>query len=142
MATLDHTNAEAYFKIGYYYFEKGELDYALRYFLQSNSHKPGGSSDTFYYMARAYERKQMYKDAVRHYLILFTRDSPFFVEVCERIWRISKIPGQYEMVLEEVYQMHALKEQRKLWEQIDRYIRTDQVPEFMRELMGSEARLN
>lgn len=132
VAALEHVNADAYFKVGRYYFEKGELDYALRYFLQSNRYKPG-SHDTFHYMAQIYEKKQMYKDAVHYYIAVLTQGSYFSTTACERIWRISKIPGQYRMVLDKVYQIQDSKDkgQQKLWEQIDRYLRTDQVPEFL-----------
>ncbi len=127
---LDHTNGEAYFKVGLHYFQDGELDYALRYFLQSNRYKPN-SPDTYYYMAHIYDRQEMYKEAVFQYMRLVLGESHLSADACERIWHISKIPGQYGMVWDEVYQLHAREEQRKLWEQIDRYIRTDQVPEFM-----------
>lgn len=137
VAALDHTNADAYFKVGRYYFEKGELDYALGYFLQSNRYKPG-EHDTFYYMAQIYEKKQMYKDAVYYYVTLLVVGYPLSAEVCERIWRISKIPGQYEMALNEVYRIYGSVEHRNLWEQIDLYLRTDQVPEFMYKPSGED----
>lgn len=131
VTTLDHANADAYFKIGFYYFQRGELDYALRYFLQSKRYKPG-SHDTFYYIARTYEKKQMYRDSVIYYVGLFAGGSPFAAEACGRIWRISKILDQYEMALDEVNRMRrSNKEQEKLWEQIDRYLRTDDVSEFI-----------
>lgn len=141
-AALDHTNADAYFKVGRYHFEKGELEYALRYFLHSDRHKPGSYDPTLYYIAQIYEKKQMYNDAVRYYVRLLTRNSSFLAEVSEKIWRVSKIPDQQGVVLDEVYKMRGSgnKEQEKLWEQIDQYLRTDQVPEFMRKPMETGAR--
>ena|SRR3989338_5985025 len=134
VTTLDYANADAYFKMGFYYFQKGELDYALRYFLQSDRYKQG-SHDMIYYMATIYDKNEMYKAAVFHYIRLVSDGSPHSAELCERIWRISNILGQYEMVLDKVYQLHH-NGQRELWEQVDQYIRTDQVPEFMRKSDG------
>lgn len=131
VALLDHTNGQAYFNVGSHYFQNGELDYALRYFLQSNRYK-AGSHDTFYYMARIYEKKQMYKDAVPYYGALVLVGYPLSAEICERLGRISKIPDYYGLVLDEILKIRANKEKEELWKQIDRYIRTDQVPEFMR----------
>ncbi len=138
VVALDYTNADAYFKVGLYYFQKGELDYALRYFLQSDRHKQS-SHDTIYYMATIYDKNKMYKDAVFHYIRLVSWGSPYSAELCDRIWRISKIPDQYKMVLDKVYQLHH-NGQRELFEQVDQYIRTDQVPEFMRKPMETGAR--
>ncbi len=135
VAALEHVNADAYFKVGRYYFEKGELDYALRYLLQSKRYRPG-EHDTFYYMAQIYEKKQMYKDAMSYYVTLLVVGYPRSAEICERLWRISKIPNQYGMVSDEVYKIRGNKEKEKLWEQIDRYLRTDQVPEFMDKVAG------
>ncbi|MBI5415686.1 MAG: hypothetical protein HZA29_02615 [Candidatus Omnitrophica bacterium] len=132
VAALDYANADAYFKTGLHYFSKGEFDYALRYFLQSDRYDPN-SDDMVYYMAETYYKKKMYREAVFHYMRIISRRSPLSVEACERIWRISKIPDQYGMVSDEVHKIRDNKEQEKLWEQIDQYLKTDQVPEFMRE---------
>ena len=143
VVTLDHANADAYFEAGLYYFQKGELDHALRYFLQSDRYKQA-LHDSFYYLARIYENKQKYKEAVSYYknYIALVGDARFSAEACGRIWRISKIYDQYEMVLDAVNKMRNNKEQEKLWEQIDQYIRTDQMPEFMRKPMEAGTRLN
>ena len=127
---LDYSNAQAYFNVGLHYFQNGELDYALRYFLQSDRYKPE-SHDTTYYMAIIYDKKAMYNKAALLYLKLVSWDSPHSVELCERVWRISKLPDQYEIIL--VMARRLLYDgYHELWEQIDRYLRTDQVPEFMR----------
>lgn len=128
-AALDHINVPVYFKVGLYYFQKGELAHALRYFLQSDRY--GSRDDRVYYIASIYDHQKMYKEAISHYRTLILRESPLSASACKQIWRISKVPGQYEMALSEVYQIHSWEERRKLWEKIDRYLRTDQVPEFM-----------
>ena len=130
VATLDYANVDVHFKVGRYYFEKGEWDYALRCFLQSNRYKPG-SYDTLNYLAQSYEKKQMYKEAVHYYVPVVGGRTHLSAEACKRIWHISKIPGQSKMVSDEVYRIYDSAEQGKLWEQIDRYLETDQVPEFM-----------
>ena len=88
-----------------HYFQKGEFDYALRYFLQSDRSKQG-SPDTVYYLATIYEKRGMYAEAVFDYVRLVSWGSPRSAELCKRIWRISKLPDQYEMVLDKIYQLH------------------------------------
>lgn len=129
-AALDHTNADAYFKAGRTYFKNGAWDYAVRYLLQSNRHKPG-SQDTFNYLARSYEKRQMYKEAAHYYVSVVSGQTFLSAEACQGLWRISRVLGQREMVLDEVYKMHG----NPLWEQVDRYLRKNQVPEFMRKPM-------
>ncbi len=127
---LDHTNAEVYFQMGLDHFQKGELDHAIRCLLQSDRRKPS-SPDTFYYLARAYDEKGMYKEAAYYYVTLLVWGSPRSAEVCQRIWSISKIPGQFPVVTGQLMMLrHA--PQYDLWEQIDAYLKTDRVPEFMR----------
>ena len=131
VAALDHTNADAYFKIGLYYFKKRELDHALRSFLQSYRYNPN-ADDTLYYMAETYYKKKMFREAVSCYLGLISRRSHFSVQVCEEIGRISRIPDQHGMVLDAIDKMHGNRGQEKLWEQVDQYMRTGEVPDFMR----------
>ncbi|MBI3617423.1 MAG: tetratricopeptide repeat protein [Candidatus Omnitrophica bacterium] len=124
---LDHTNAEAFFNVGLYYLQKGELDYALRYLLQSNRYRPG-SDDTFYYIANAYDQKGMYEKAAFYYITLIIWRSPRSQEVCERIWTISKISGQQQMVLDRLWIAMRDAGMYPVWEQIDQYIKTDRYP--------------
>lgn len=125
-AQLNHADGEAYFKLGLYCFQKEELDYALRYLSQSDRYKPG-SYDTFYYMAKAYDRKGMYKEAVHHYVTaLIISGSPRSPEIFERIRAIFMLPDHREMVL--IYLKVRVWDNglRDLWYKIDQYLKTDQ----------------
>ena len=135
VAALDHRNADAYLKIGLHYFQQGELDHALRYLLQSCRYDPN-SDDMVFYMAEIYYKKKMYREAAARYMGILSRRSPLSAQACERIGLISKIPDQRNMVLDEVYTIHGNKGQEELWGQIDRYIRTGEMPEFMRKPDG------
>lgn len=128
---LDHRNHRAHFKIGLYHFLKGELEGALRYFLQSQRYQHD-SHDTYYYMGRLYEQKGMYEEAVIRYRLLIVLGSAFTGEACRRMWHISKLPGQYDMVLSHVEKLKK-SPRGELWEPIDRYLKTDQMPKFMKE---------
>ena len=124
-AQLNHADGEAYFKLGLYCFQKGELDYALRYLLQSNRYKPG-SDDTFYYMARAYDKKGMYEEAVHHYVTaLIISGSPRSLEIFEMIKSIFMLPDHREMVL--IYLKARVWDNglRDLWYKIDQYLKAD-----------------
>jgi len=130
---LDHFNGEAYFQIGFDHFQKGEFDYAIRYFLQSDRYK-SNAHDVFYYLAKTYDSKGMYKEAVYYYVTLIIWGSPRSGEICERVWAISKIPDQLEMVTTQLRVLFG-PYQQDLWKQIDQYLITDQMPEFMRKPM-------
>ncbi len=137
---LDYTNGEAYFKVGLSCFQKGEFDRAIRYFLQSDRRKPS-AHDTFYYLAKAYDRKGMYLEATYYYVTLLIWGSPRSAEICERIWSISKIPDQFQMVTTQLMMLWNAN-QHELWKEIDRYIKTDQEPEFLRKPAVTGTRLN
>jgi len=133
---LDWTNGEAYFKVGLDYFQRGEFDQAIRHFLQSDRRRPS-AHDTFYYLAQSYDRKGMYPEAVYYYVTLIVWGSPRSAEICERIWSISKIPDQFQMVTKQLMMLwNGNAGQYELWKQIDQYIKTDQRPEFMRKSEG------
>ena len=124
-AQLNHADSEAYFRLGLHYFQSGELDYALRYLSQSDRYKPG-SDDTFYYIAKTYDKKGMYKDAIRHYIPLISNSSPRSPEIFERIRAISMFPDQREMVLTQLRVLLWDNGLRDLWYKIDQYLKTDQ----------------
>lgn len=135
VAMLDHRNADAYFRTGFYYLQKEYPDQALRYLLHSERYNPD-PDDMVYWLAETYYRKKMYQEAAAHYLRLLTRGSPFSTKACRRVWQMSKIPGQYRVISDEVYRIRIHEKFLGLWEQIDRYLKTDQIPEFM--LQSSE----
>lgn len=124
-AQLNHADSEAYFRLGLHYFQAGELDYALRYLSQSDRDKPG-SDDTFYYIAKTYDKKGMYKDAIHYYISLISNSSPRSPEIFERIRAISMFPDQREMVLTQLRVRLWDNGLRDLWYKIDQYLKTDQ----------------
>lgn len=128
LAALDHANADVYSKVGRYYFEKGEWDYALRYFLQADRYK--SIDEVVYWIAGMYENKGKYKEAIFQYARLITRDSVFVAQACERIKRISKLPDQQGVVLDQIYQLLHWP-RSELWKQMEQYLLTDQIPEFI-----------
>lgn len=131
LTQLDHTNAEAYLKAGVAYLKNGELDRALRYVRQSDRFKPN-QPDTIYYLAKVYDQKEMYPEAVYHYVAAIILGSPRLAEICERIWFISKIPNQLQMVFEHLMMIKTTGRDA-LWEEIDQYIKTDNPPGFRRQ---------
>lgn len=130
---LDHRHHNAHFKVALHYLQTREFDYAVRYLMQAGQ----SGHDAYvidYYTAQAYEGKGMYDEAVDLYTSHMIGRSYYSAEACERIKQISKIPGQYDVVMKHInllLGMGALK-QEKLWQQVDEYIRTDKVPDFVR----------
>ena len=131
LTQLDHTNAEAYLRVGVDYLKNGKSDQALRYFRQSDRNKPN-QPDTFYYLARVYDQKEMYPEAVYHYVAAIILGSPRLAKICERIWFISKVPNQLQMVLEQLMMIKTTGRD-VLWEEIDQYIKIDTPSEFRRQ---------
>ena len=68
---LDHTHNTAYFKVGLDYFQGGELEYALRCFLQAFKHKDRyhelHKAVFYFYLGRVYELRKDYWAAIKFY---------------------------------------------------------------------------
>jgi len=127
---LDHNNADAYLKVGLYYFQKGEFDYAIRYLLQFDS-LVHDRYDIYHFLAQAYEKSEIYEKALDWYSYLIIGSVPHLAEACENIWRISKVPGQYDMVLEyiQAFVLRGHVGLDDIWKSIEESILLDKIPE-------------
>jgi len=116
---LDHMHHNAYFRVALHYFQKGEMEYAERYLMQAGQGRHD-IDEISYYTAKVYDSKGMYEEAVDLYIYNMVRRTVYSAEVCERIWEISKIPGQFNVVMKHINNLlgvGAIK-QEKLWQQV------------------------
>lgn len=121
---LDYTHNTAYFKVGLDYFQKEELEYALRYFLQAFKYKDVyhefHKTVFYYYLGRVYELRRDYWEAIKAY-----REA---VEGgYKQVYGLTKMGmlyhrlGDKAMVLKQIEQLRGLREDRAA-DRLEQYV--------------------
>jgi len=128
-AELDHTDWQAYFQIGYHYFKNNQLDYALRYYKQAYSHA-GTSSKLNFYLALTYELHNEHDKAIHYHQLVNNHSYEYFAESMARLGVLSHLVNNDAAARNKVVDLR--NQQRHDWaDQLERFINTDQYPEFM-----------
>lgn len=123
---LDHAHNTAYFKVGLDYFQKRELERALRYFLQAFKHNDVyhefHKSVFYHYLARVYELKKDYREAIEVYRVAVDKGYNQVYGLIKMGMLYHRL-GDKVMGLKKIEQLRGLREDQAA-DRLEHYIET------------------
>lgn len=144
-ASLDFTHHEAHYKVGLQYYREHDYDMALRHLLMSdqaepsyglwhNQNEPHPSIwNNNYYLARIYEKRELYQLALMHYKLSIARCGTISFRPWVGLGVIYHLMGDDRNEASQASTLWSVREGAEAARQLDRYIKTGYYPDILRD---------